>query len=92
MPFQPELQKRAADFLLRPIPAELKPHYVSGSLADIIINQCTKAEPLDPDLCELAEMTIGEYDDAIAKAKTPELKAYYSECQQLLREIVKAGS
>ena len=92
MPIQPELQKRAADFLRRPIPAELKPHYVSGSLADIIVNQCAKAEPLDPELCEMAAMTVDEYDDAIAKVKTPELKAYYSECQQLVREIAEASS
>jgi hypothetical protein len=91
MPNQSELQKRAANFLTRPIPDELKLHYVSGSLADIIVNQCAKAEPLDPELCEMAEMTIDEYDGAIASAKTPELKAYYSECQQLLREILKAA-
>jgi hypothetical protein len=92
MPIQPELQKRAADFLRRPIPAELKPHYVAGSIADIIVNQCAKAEPLAPELGEMAEMTLDEYDDAIAKAKTPELKAYFSECQQLVREIIKASS
>ena len=47
MPIQPELQRRAADFRRRPIPAELKPHYVSGSRAEIIMNQCAKAEPLN---------------------------------------------
>ena len=91
MPFQPNLQKRAADFLGRAVPAELQPHYVSGSLADIIVTHCAQAQPLDPELCEIAEISANEYDHAIAKAQTTELKAYYTECQQLLREIIKVS-
>ena len=59
-----------------------------GSLADIIVAHCAQAQPLDPELCEIAEISVIEYEHAIAKAQTSELKAYYSECQQLLREIV----
>jgi len=91
MPFEPNLQKRAADFLCRTIPAELKPHYVPGSLADVILTQCAKGKPIDPEMCEIAELSADEYDQAIASAQTTELKAYYTECQQLLREIIKVS-
>jgi hypothetical protein len=91
MPFPPGLQKRAADFLRRSIPAELRLHYVSGSLADIIVTHCAQDRPLDPELCEIAEITAAEYDFAIAEARTTELRVYYSECQQLLREIVRVS-
>lgn len=89
MTFQPKLQKRAADFLGRAIPAELQPHYLSGSLADIIVTHCAQDQPLDPELREIAEISADEYDHAIAKAQTTELKDYYAECQQLLREIIR---
>ena len=91
MPFKSDLQRRAADFLQRSIPAELQPHYVCGSLADIIITHCAQAQPLDSELCEIAGISVGEYDRAIAEARTTELKSYYSECQQLLREIVQVS-
>jgi hypothetical protein len=92
MPFKPNLRQRAAEFLRRPIPAELKPHYVAGSLADIVIAHCAQDQPLDPELCEVAELSAMEYDHAIADAQTPELKEYYTECQDLLREIISAAS
>ena len=91
MPYTSDLQTRAADFLRRPIPDELKPHYVSGSIAEIVITHCARAEALDPDLCELAEMSAESYDDAIADARTPDLKTYYTDCQQLLREIIESS-
>jgi|GEM_PF-5888516 len=91
MPFTPELQQRAADFLRRTIPAELQPQYVAGSMADIIVTRCAQNEPLDPELREIAEISAGEYDYAIAKAQSDELKAYYAECQCLLREIIEAS-
>jgi hypothetical protein len=85
--YPPDLQKRSTDFLLRPIPPELQPHYVSGSLSDIIITLCSKDEPLDPELANLASISSLDYDQAIEEATTKELKTYYIECQQLLRDI-----
>ena len=92
MHFQPDLQERAADFLRRTIPPELQPDYVAGSLAEIVIGHCAQDKGLDPELCEIAEISAGEYDDAIAKAKTAELREYYAECQHLLQEIIRAAS
>ena len=86
--YPPELQKRAADFLQRQIPLELQPNYVSGSLTDIIIKLCSNNEPLDPELCEIARIIPSDYDELIEKAATTELKDYYVECQQLVREII----
>ncbi len=40
----------------------------------------------------MAAMTVDECDDAIAKARASEGKAYYSECQRLVREIAEASS
>jgi hypothetical protein len=87
MPFPPDLQKRATDFLRRAIPAELQSHYAPGSMADIFLTHCAQDRPLDPELREMAGISALEYDHAIANAQTTELKAYYAECQQLLREI-----
>lgn len=91
MSFSPALQKRAADFRSRPLPTELEPNYVSGSLADVVIALCAEDQPLDPELCEMAEMAASEYDAVIADAKSAELKSYYSDCQQLVRDIVQAS-
>ncbi|MES2596501.1 MAG: hypothetical protein V4662_14245 [Verrucomicrobiota bacterium] len=90
MSLSPELQKRAADFRKRTLPTELEPNYVSGSLAEVFIALGAEDEPLDPELCEMAEMAemaASEYDAVIADAKTPELKSYYSDCQQLVRDL-----
>ncbi|GEP46136.1 hypothetical protein [Brevifollis gellanilyticus] len=91
MPLSPALKKRAADFLQRTIPAELEPNYVSGSIAEIVISLCAQGESLDPELGEMAEMAVGDYDTVIAEAQAPELKTYYTDCQQLVRDIVQAS-
>jgi len=91
MHYHTELKKRAADFLLRPIPDELKPHYMSGSLSDIIVAHCAQDQAIDSELAEIAEISVIEYNTAIEEAQTLELKAYYAECQDLLREILNVG-
>lgn len=90
--YDPGLRQRAADFLALPIPAELQPHYVAGSVADRLIAACASNERVDPDLLELAELACGEYDEFIAGARTPELKAYYTTSRDLLAAIIDAGS
>ena len=85
-----DLPKRAEAFLARPIPAELLPHYVKGSLADIVLASCASKEPIDPELLEIAEMTVSEYDSAIEQARTDELRSYYIDCQLLVRAIIDA--
>ena len=87
----PALQARAKQFLARPIPEELKPTYAPGSLADIVVTQCAKGEAIDGELLELAEMAAMTYEDAIADAKTTELKDYYTECQSILQELVASA-
>lgn len=89
--FDPGLRQRAADFLARPIPAELQPNYVAGSVADRLIAACARNEGIDPDLLELGELACGEYDEFIAGARTPELRTYYASSRDLLREIIDAG-
>jgi hypothetical protein len=83
-----ELRLRAAAFSERAIPPELRPNYVAGSLADIVIASYARTEPIDSDLLEIAEMAAHEYDGAIERAKTRELKDYYTECQAILRAII----
>jgi hypothetical protein len=55
-------------------------------LAEIIFTHCAQDQQADPELREISEISANEYDHAIAKAQATELKAYYAECQQLLRE------
>ena len=54
----------------------------------MVIAQCAQGEPIDGELLEVAEMASMAYDNAIAEAKTAELKDYYKECQSILRELV----
>ena len=88
------LQSRAAKFLARPIPEELKPSYTPNSLADIVISQCATGEEIDPELLDIAGMAAAEYDEAIERAETDDLKEYYRECQSILAELIdtEAGS
>jgi hypothetical protein len=88
--FDPALQQRAAAFLARPIPDELRPNYVCGSLAERMIAACARNEAIDPELLELAELAIGEYDDIVVSAKTGELRSYFAGSRDLLAEIVAA--
>ena len=83
-----ELQRRAAAFVDRAIPSELQPHYVPGSVAEIVITSCARGDTVDPELLQLAELAAQEYEDAIRQAHTRELKDYYGECQAILRAIV----
>jgi hypothetical protein len=85
------LRERAAKFLTGPIPAELKPHHVPGSLAERIMAVCARGQALDPELQEIAGLAMDEYDDAIEGAQTDELKAYYAESQALLADILTAN-
>jgi len=89
--YSPALRERAAGFLTGPIPAELKPHHVPGSLAERIMAVCARGEALDPELREIAGLAVVEYDDAIAGARTEELKAYYAESRALLADILTAN-
>lgn len=85
------LRARAKQFIARPIPEELKPHYAPGSLADMVVAQIAEGELIDGELAEVAEMAAVAYDDAIAGAATAELKDYYRECQAILQEVTASA-
>ena len=87
-PHNDDLRLRAEAFVGRAIPLELRPHYVPGSIADIVIASCARGESIDAELLELAGISAQEYDGAIRQAHTQELKDYYRECQTILRAIV----
>lgn len=88
--FDSALQQRAISCLAQPIPAELQPDYVADSLTERVVAMCARNEAIDPELLELAELAIGEYDEAITGAKTTELKTYFAGSRDLLAEIAAA--
>jgi hypothetical protein len=89
--FEVGLRQRAAAFLNRPVPLELQPVYVAGSVADRVIAACVNNEAVDPELRELAELAGEEYGGLIAAAQTEELRNYYVGSRALLAEIVGAA-
>ena len=86
-PHDDDLRRRAEALVGRAIPPELRPHYVPGSIADIVIASCARGESIDAELLELAGISAQEYDGAIRQARTQELKNYYRECQIILSGV-----
>jgi hypothetical protein len=81
------LRIRCVEFLKRPIPDELRPHYAPNSIADMIVERFSVGDEIDSELLEIAEITIDDYNTAIANALSTDLKEYYIECQAILRAI-----
>ena len=86
------LQQQAKAFLDRPIPAELKPHYVPDSLADRLLAYYAKHGKLDPEGQELAGLCVMELESALDQHETPEAQAYFRDCRNLLSAMVDAAS
>ncbi len=87
-PIDGAVRARAEAFLARAIPEELKPHYMSGSLAEVAIRLAASGATPDAELLEIVEMSAGEYESQIAEARSDELKAYFAECSALLSQIL----
>jgi hypothetical protein len=81
------LRIRCVEFLKRPIPDELRLHYAPNSVADMIVERFSVGDEIDSELLEIAEITIDDYNTAIANALSTDLKEYYIECQAILRAI-----
>ena len=81
------LQQRAQAFLNRSIPAELAKKYVSGSISDLLIGNYAVKGLLDTEGVELIGICAFEAEDAVNRYKTPEAKAYFSECTSILAAI-----
>ncbi len=81
------LQERAQAFLNRPIPAELAKKYVPGSISELYIGNYVVNDLLDAEGADLLAICAYEAEDAVNRYKTPETKAYFSECAGILAAI-----
>jgi hypothetical protein len=53
----------------------------------MIVERFSVGDEIDSELLEIAEITIDDYNTAIANALSTDLKEYYIECQAILRAI-----
>ena len=81
------LQERAQAFLDRPIPTELSKKYIPGSLSEMLIGACAAGDALNAEGAELLSICVVESDAAAERYKTPDAKAYFRECANILNAM-----
>jgi hypothetical protein len=83
------LREQAKAFLERPIPAELAPHHVSRSVADMMIAKYAVGNDLDEEALELVSLAAMESEAAAERYSMEDTKAYFIECGRILNGILE---
>jgi hypothetical protein len=81
-----DLRDRAQAFLERPIPDEIQ--YVPNSIAELFIRNYVSGGEFDDEFLGLGDLAAEIMDNEVSTHKTPEAKAFFQECKELLEAIL----
>lgn len=83
------LKLRIRDFLSEPLPDEIALHYNPESLTELVLSTYASGQPFDAGLIKMAQICLGELDNAMGEISSEQGRAYLMTCRKLLVEILQ---
>ncbi|WP_027883381.1 hypothetical protein [Meiothermus rufus] len=83
------LRLRVKDFLAQPLPSEIALHHNPDSLTEMVLSSYASGQPFDAGLIRMAQLCLGEIDQAMGQLESPEARNHILECRKLLVEILQ---
>ncbi|WP_337867393.1 hypothetical protein [Meiothermus sp.] len=83
------LQRRVQDFLDEPLPDEIALNHNPESLTELVLSTYASGQPFDAGLIKMAQLCLGEIDNAMGEIATEAGRAYMMNCRKLLVEVLQ---
>ncbi|GIW27181.1 MAG: hypothetical protein KatS3mg070_0544 [Meiothermus sp.] len=83
------LQRRVQDFLDEPLPDEIALNHNPDSLTELVLSTYASGQHFDAGLIKMAQLCLGEIDNAMGEIATEAGRTYLINCRKLLVEVLQ---